>query len=371
MLNDQTAEYIGKFSQPLLLAPVPYYLYYLFSGAAQHKNKVSMLIMTSNGLFCPAGDFYIDPRGAVDHAIITHAHSDHARRGSKQYYCASPGTGLLKARLGKNIAVSPFPYGEKFLLHDVVVSFHPAGHILGSAQIRLEQYGQVWVVSGDYKLDPDPTCEPLETVKCDVFITEATFGTPAYAWNKTADFGQQIFNWWQQNKTNGFNSVIYAYSLGKVQRILGLLRDLTNQPVYCHPAAEKLNVCYRNEGINLTPTVCLSTIADTEILHGELLLVPPAFFKTGQQKILGNRFKTAFASGWMAKSHYRFDNGFVLSDHADWNDLLDTITRSHAQRVYVQHRGNGALVRELKARKIKAFPDTALLPKNPDQLLLF
>jgi putative mRNA 3-end processing factor len=334
-----------------------------------------MIILTKKGLYCEPGRFYIDPSGAVEHAVVTHAHSDHARKGSQQYYSTASGLSLLKVRLGQKIAARGFSYGEKFRINDVQISFHPAGHILGSAQVRIEWAGEVWVCSGDYKRDPDPTCEPFETVPCDVFITEATFGTPGYAWEKGADLGKDIFEWWQKNAARGVNSVLFAYSLGKAQRVLGALHPHARGPVYCHPAARELNDCYRAQGIQLAPTVCLSSLQSDEPLKGELVLVPQAFLKSDQGRILGDRYETAFASGWMAKGrggfHGGYDHGFVMSDHADWNDLVRTVVESRARRVYVQHRGNGALVRHLRQLGLHAFPDTELVAAPTGQMALF
>lgn len=330
-----------------------------------------MLIMTPQGLYCPAGDFYIDPSSGVDHAVITHAHSDHARGSSKQYYCTKESVSLLKVRLGDNICVAGHAYRENFRIRDVEISFYPAGHILGSAQVRLDINGQIWVASGDYKRDIDPTCAPFEPVPCDVFVTEATFGTPAYTWNKEVDHGKAIMDWWLTNSRQGCNSVLVAYSLGKAQRILGLLEPLTRDPIYCFPATEKLNECYRQENVKLAPTICMNKVDKNAKLSGELFLVPPSFLKSEQASILGPRYKTAFASGWVARSNSRYDNGFSLSDHADWHDLLHSIEQSGAKRVYTQHRGNGALIRELKSRGLKALPAKALFPKNPNQLCMF
>ncbi len=336
-----------------------------------------MLKLLRKGLYCQAGDFYIDPQGAVDHAVITHAHSDHARRGSKKYYTVHSGVSLLKTRLGKNISVADFKYGEKFFIRDVQISFHPAGHILGSSQVRLEWRGKVWVASGDYKREPDPTCPPFEVVPCDVFLTEATFGTPAFSWNQNTNLGEQIFEWWSENVAKGVNSVLFAYSLGKAQRVLGVIQPYAKKPIYCHPATSAINECYRSQGVNLAPTICLSTVPADQQLRGELFLVPSSFFRTEQSKILGDHFETAFASGWMSKKNTgygresRYDKGFVMSDHADWNDLLKTISETRAKRVYVQHRGKGALIKHLRSLGLEAFPDTDLIPKNPDQLVLF
>lgn len=335
----------------------------------------TMLVLTKKGLYCPAGDFYIDPMGAVDTAIVTHAHADHARRGSQNYFCARSGLGLLKARLGGKINARGLEYGEVRRFGSVDVSLHSAGHILGSAQVRMDFGHEVWVASGDYKRTADPTCEPFESVSCDVFVTEATFGTPAFDWPDTAGLGAEIATWWSQNSKQGMNSVLFGYSLGKMQRILGVLEPFAQKPIYCHPAARALNQYYRLEGIALAPTICLSEVPEDKVLTGELVLVPPAFLKSPQAAVLGSAYQTAFASGWMAKSNGgfgpRYDRGFVMSDHADWKDLVRTVLESRARKVYVQHRGQGALVRHLRHLGIQAFPDSELAGEAAAQMTLF
>jgi len=332
-----------------------------------------MLELLRSGLFCEAGNFFIDPSGAVDHAVVTHAHSDHARRGAKKYHTAQSGVSLVKARLGQKIDVSGHEFGAPFFLGPVKVSLHPAGHILGSAQVRLEYKGQVWVASGDYKREPDPTCEPFESVSCDVFITEATFGTPAYRWSKTSDLGREIFDWWQKNRAQGKNSVVCAYSLGKTQRLLGVLAPLAERAIYLDPAATALTECYRREGIKLARSICLSEVS--EPLSGELVLAPSSFLRSQRLSLLGDHYVTAFASGWMAQAGgyaNQYDHGFTMSDHADWDDLVRTVKESGASRIYVQHRGHGALVRHLRALGLEAYPDSALKPKpKPAQLAFF
>ncbi|MGZ3695263.1 MAG: ligase-associated DNA damage response exonuclease [Bdellovibrionota bacterium] len=318
-----------------------------------------MLAKLHKGLFCPEGNFFVDPMGAVENAVVTHAHSDHARRGSKHYYCAASGVELLRARLGPSIRVSGVEFGKIFMLGRVCLSFHPAGHILGSAQVRMECDGKVWVASGDYKREPDPTCEPFEVVPCDVFVTEATFGTPAYRWNKGANIGQEIFDWWQENKKAGANSVVFAYSLGKGQRVLGMLAPLTKEKIYCDHSMRALTECYRAQGIELAETAYLSEVEAP--LEGALILAPQSLLKSERASLLGKNFKTAFASGWMAEGSYGYDKGFLLSDHADWDDLLQTVRDSQAKRVYVQHRGKGALVRHLNSIGVEAFPDSDLV----------
>lgn len=333
---------------------------------------VPLLTWTPAGLYCPAGDFYIDPHRAVSHAVVTHGHSDHARRGSKQYYCVDTSVGILKVRLGKKISVQGIPYRQPFLFNGVKVSFHSAGHILGSAQVRVEHQGEVWVASGDYKRDPDPSCEPFEVVRCDTFITEATFGTPKYVWSKTATHGQDIFNWWQKNAATGQNSVLFGYSLGKSQRILAELAPFATKPIWIYETIAELTDCYRAEGCRLAPTRVLPAQplgADSllkEEFTGELILAPPAVLEGEWREVLREP-KTAFASGWMQGQSgfnpYRAtEEGFVISDHADWTDLNRTIDETGARQVFVMHREKGVLIRHLRKRGLDAHPINALEP---------
>ena len=334
-----------------------------------HTHSSPLVAWTTKGLYCEAGGFYIDPHRAVDLAIVTHAHSDHARRGSKKYICESSGIELLKTRLGQNIQVQGFKYGECFSLGDVQVSLHSAGHILGSAQVRIQRGHDVWVASGDYKRDRDPSCEPFESVQCDTFITEATFGTPKYTWQKDVDHGQMIAEWWMSAKASNKNCILFGYSLGKAQRILAELASHATQPILVHPSIIDLTECYRRQGRQLAPIENIETrILELEHhakLQGELILAPPSIMKSKILPYLG-RYETAFASGWMQNSSRGFsyggyDRGFVMSDHADWNDLNQTIRETKASRVFVQHR-NGALVKHLKSSGIEAFPVEDLAP---------
>jgi putative mRNA 3-end processing factor len=206
--------------------------------------------VTENGVYCPSGDFYIDPWGPVDRAVITHAHSDHARSGSKQYLTAQPGQSLLRARLGEDTAIEGVSYGEAVSLNGVHVSLHPAGHVLGSSQVRLENRGEVWVVSGDYKLEPDATCAAFEPVRCHTFLTESTFGLPIYRWQPQTRVFEQINAWWKSNQEKGKASLLFAYALGKAQRVLAGV-DSSIGPIYTHGAVEKLTQVYRAAGIPL------------------------------------------------------------------------------------------------------------------------
>ena len=327
-----------------------------------------LIAWTEKGLYCEIGGFYIDPHRAVDVALITHAHSDHARRGSKHYICVRSGLDLLRTRIGKNISTECYDYREEFYLGGVKVSFHSAGHILGSAQVRVEYKGEVWVASGDYKRDHDPSCEPFESVKCDTFITEATFGTPGFVWAKDLEHGRMIYEWWQRNADAGRNCVLFGYSLGKAQRILAELYPYAHQPVLIHHTIRDLTDCYRREGRKLAKTLDLKDKIKELIFHqkleGELLLVPPSAMAEYREHL--GRYETAFASGWMAGGGFgrgRYDHGFIMSDHADWNDLNLTIEETGARRVFVQHR-EGALISHLNKKGIEAYPVETLIHQN-------
>ena len=316
-----------------------------------------LVAWTEKGLFCSAGNFYIDPHRAVDLALITHAHSDHARRGSKKYICVGKGIELLKSRLGPNINVEGFDYGIEFQLGEVKVSFHSAGHILGSAQVRIQRGSEVWVASGDYKREKDPSCDPFESITCDTFITEATFGTPKFSWNKNLNHGEMILEWWKKCAAENKNALLFGYSLGKAQRILAEMAPYAHKPVLIHSTVVSATHCYREAGMRLADTLDLNKTIDQlsegECLTGELILAPPSILMGDWTEKLGS-YETAFASGWMQSRRSHYDHGFVMSDHADWNDLNLTIQETGARRVFVQHR-DGALVRHLKKQGIEAF----------------
>lgn len=325
-----------------------------------------LVAWTPKGLFCAAGNFYIDPHRAVDLAIVTHAHSDHARRGSKKYICVKKGIGLLKSRIGQNINVEGFEYGEQFVLGDVTVSLHSAGHILASSQVRIQRGSEVWVASGDYKRELDPSCDPFESVKCDTFITEATFGTPKFTWDKSLKHGEMIIQWWKSCALKNKNALLFGYSLGKAQRILAELAPYAHRPVLIHSTVVAATDCYRNEGMRLAPTLDLNStlekMKEGNTLSGELILAPPSILMGEWVEKLG-QYETAFASGWMQSRRSNYDHGFVMSDHADWNDLNLTIKETGAKRVFVQHR-DGALIRHLKKNGLEAFAVEELTRDN-------
>ena len=301
------------------------------------NHRDNLIFPTDKGLYCQVADIYVDPWGGVDKAIITHAHSDHARWGSLNYLCAEPGEKVLRYRLQNAPNIESLPYGKTLEINGVKISLHPAGHILGSAQARFEYKGEVWVVSGDYKLNPDPTCASFEPVKCDTFITESTFGLPIYRWPDKEELFQEINAWWSKNKSEGRNSLILCYALGKAQRILSGL-DLSIAPVYTHGAVEVLNEVYRQSGQNLPSTTRIQQGMKVE--PGAMILAPPSVQNSPWQRKL-QPVAVAFASGWMQVRGIRrrraFDKGFILSDHCDWHSLLTAVRETRASRVLVTH----------------------------------
>jgi putative mRNA 3-end processing factor len=263
----------------------------------------------------------------------------------------------LRRRLGVETPIVPTPYGERFREGDATVSFHPAGHVLGSAQIRIEVDGEVWVVSGDYKREVDPTCAPFEVVPCSTFITEATFALPIYRWNDPAEVLREVMSWWEGNQLKRRASVLFCYALGKAQRLLAELARQTDRAVYVHGALSSMVDAYRDAGIHMLPVVPVSETGKRTSFAGELVLAPPSASGSVWMRRFGDR-ETAFASGWMRirgnRRRRSLDRGFVLSDHADWPSLLRTIEETGAKRVLVTHGYSEAIVRFLRERGIDA-----------------
>ena len=316
-----------------------------------------MLIETAAGLFCAAGGFHVDPWGAVDRAIITHAHGDHARPGSAAYLCAEPCGPLLRRRFGEEVPVETLPYGERTRIGDVTVSFHPAGHVLGSAQIRIEGRDGVWVVSGDYKRAADPTCAPFEPLACDTFITESTFGLPIYRWDPVAAVIDDIMGWWARNDAEGRTSILFCYTLGKAQRLLAELARVTDRTVLVHGMMMGMIDAYRAAGVPMLPVRVLTERPRGTSFAGELVLAPLSARGTPWMRRLGD-LSDGFASGLMRVRGVRrqraFDRGFVLSDHADWPALLDTIRETGASRVLATHGHAEPLARHLRESGLDA-----------------
>jgi putative mRNA 3-end processing factor len=315
-----------------------------------------LLETTERGLYCREGDFHIDPWQPVDRAVITHAHGDHARWGSRAYLCASEGVRVLRARLGADARIRTVEYGERVEVNGVVVSLHPAGHILGSAQVRVEHRGEVWVVSGDYKSEPDSTCTPFEPVRCHTFITESTFGLPIYRWDRQEAVFEEIRAWWAANREAGRASVVFAYSLGKAQRVLAGMLGREEGPIRTHGAVERLNREYRESGVALPVTTHTGSVTDGG-WAGSLILAPPSASGSTWLRRFGPS-ATAFASGWMrirgARRRRGVDRGFTLSDHVDWPALLEAIAATGAQRVWVTHGYREPVVRWLEERGYEA-----------------
>ena len=308
-----------------------------------------MIASSPSGLFCSRGNFYIDPWRPVARAVITHAHSDHASPGSESYLCAAPGEQVLRRRL-PDARIETLPYGEAIDIGGTRVSFHPAGHILGSAQVRVEHAGEVWVVSGDYKRQPDPTCAPFEPVRCHTFITEATFALPIYTWDPPAAVVEEIAVWWRENREQDRPSIVFCYVLGKAQRILAELHGTADAPIHLHGAMAAMTDAYRESGVPLAATERITEHMRGKALARSLVLAPLSARGTPWMRRLPNA-SVGFASGLMRVRGVRrqraFDRGFVLSDHADWPALLSTIAETGASRVLVTHGWSEALARYL------------------------
>jgi putative mRNA 3-end processing factor len=314
---------------------------------------------TSAGLYCAAGDFHIDPWTPVARAVITHAHGDHLRSGSGTYLSASASAPLIAHRLGADAPLSVVAYGETRTIDGVRVSLHPAGHILGSAQVRVEYRGEVWVASGDYKRAPDPTCAPFEPLRCHTFITEATFALPVFRWDPPAHTVLEICRWWEEMRAAGRAAVLFGYALGKAQRVLAELVRCADRPVYVHGALTDLVDVYRAAGIPMIATRRATEEARGKSFAGELIVAPLSARGSIWMRRFGDH-SSAFASGWMrirgARRRRGYDRGFALSDHADWDALVATVAETQASRVFVTHGYTDALARLLTERGVEAHP---------------
>ena len=316
------------------------------------QTGVDLIVARPEGLYCPPGDFYIDPWRPVDRAVITHAHSDHAHAGHGHYIAQHDSAPILRRRLGEDITLQTLAYGEAIEHQGVRLSLHPAGHVLGSAQVRLEHGGQVWVASGDYKLENDGTCAPFEPVRCNTFITESTFGLPIYRWPAQPALFTEINDWWRRNAEAGRPSVLYAYALGKAQRLLHGV-DAGIGPIISHGAVEPINEIYRAAGVRVPPTLAVSDESvNKALLARALVIAPPSAARSSWLRRFGPDLSDAFASGWMQLRGTRrrrgVDRGFVVSDHADWPGLQQAIRATGAERVFVTHGSVAVMVRWLR-----------------------
>jgi putative mRNA 3-end processing factor len=330
-----------------------------------------LVVATSRGVYCPPGDFYIDPVRPVQTAVITHGHGDHLRRGHARYILARPGLAIARSRLKGRPDILALEYAAPAMLRSVRVSLHPAGHILGSAQVRLEHEGRVWVVSGDYKRQPDPTCEAFAPLPCDVFVSEATFGQPEFRWPPTHEVIAEILAWWRENRERGIASVLFCYALGKAQRLLAeLAAHALPAAIQVHGSMGELVRLYRESGVRMAPTITATT-ENLSLLRGSLVLVPPHVRGTPWMRRIGPH-TSALVSGWMQRvrggSEMRrpgYERGFTLSDHADWPALVETCLETRARRVLLMHGSVEALAGHLRERGI----DAAALEPGPQTSL--
>jgi len=318
--------------------------------------KENQLIkFTKKGIYCPQGKFYLDPWYPVDYAIISHGHADHARWGMKRYLCTDDSKAILKHRLGTDISIQSLPYNGTLTVNGVKISFHPAGHVIGSAQIRLEYKGYVVVFTGDYKTQPDFITAPFESVKCNTLITESTFGLPIYNWKTEHALQQELQSWVKTNQNNNRTSVFLGYSLGKAQRLMSLLEGCDD--IYVHRSIYNLNNAISGSGIRLPETKLWSAELDKKILQNKIIIAPPAILGSRMLKRLPNP-ATAICSGWMQiRGNRRWqavDAGFAVSDHADWNGLITAVKASEAEKVYVTHGSQAVFSKYLNEIGIKA-----------------
>jgi len=316
----------------------------------------SLLQFTGKSIYCAMANVHIDPWIPVDRAIITHAHSDHAKWGSKNYLSHKDSEPILRMRLGENISLQTVEYGEKFSINGVNFSLHPAGHIIGSAQVRVEQNDEVWVASGDYKLENDNFSVPFEPVKCNVFITESTFGLPIYKWQPQQIIFNEMDAWHAKNKSEGKASVLMGYSLGKMQRILKNI-TLGDEVIYAHGAIYSLNEKLRSAGFDLPPLTLVTKEIAKKLFRGALVLAPPSVDSSPWIKKFAP-YSLGYCSGWMAvrgaKNRRAVDQGFILSDHADWNDLNTAVKSTGAEKVFVTHGFTSVFSRWLNENNIAA-----------------
>ena len=299
--------------------------------------KSPLLEFTDRGIYCEQAGVYLDPWKPVDKAIISHGHADHSRYGHKKYITHSRNLPIIKHRLG-DINASSVEWNQPIKVNGVTFSLHPAGHILGSSQIRVEYKGEVWVFTGDYKTQNDGLTTPFELVPCHTLITECTFGLPAFNWLPSQDVMDEINTWWAANKAEGLTSVLFGYSLGKAQRLLHGL-DPSIGRIYTHGAVENMTAVLRPLA-DFPETIRITRDTPKDEIAGQMVLAPPsAHGSPWIRKMVP--YVTASASGWMtfrgARRRRAIDKGFVLSDHSDWQGLLDCIKESGAEKIICTH----------------------------------
>lgn len=329
-----------------------------------------LLTLTDRGLYCAAGDFHVDPWRPVARAVVTHAHGDHLTRGCRRYLVAEAGRHVTAARLDSGARLQTLPYGENLRVGDVTVSFHPAGHIRGSAQVRVADAGGTWVVTGDFKTDPDPTCAPFELVPCDVLVPESTFALPVYRWPDTEAVAAEMRAWWADNAAQGRPSIVFAYSLGKAQRVLAAVAPDPPGPLFAHGAVVRMTDAYRASGADLPPLTHALRFDRADPDHRRGLVVAPPGMRSSPWMRRFPGAATAFASGWMRlrgpRRRRAVDRGFVLSDHADWTGLTRTVLDSGAARVLPTHGYTGVLARWATDQGLAATPLQTAFTAGPE-----
>jgi putative mRNA 3-end processing factor len=329
--------------------------------------RVPLLQVRAEGLYCEAGGFYVDPWKPVERAIVSHGHSDHARWGHREYLCSPTSAPILRARLGDDISITPLEFGKRISMNGVTVSLHPAGHILGSAQVRIESEGEVWVFSGDYKTEPDATAEPFEPVLCNTFVTETTFGLPIYRWKPEREIFDDIDAWWRTNQSAGKASLLLGYSLGKAQRLLAGV-DASIGPIFIHGSLTRINACYRLAGCKLPEMLQAPQVERGYDFSRSLIVAPPSVQGTPWLRRFG-ALSDAFASGWMAVRGTRrrrsVDRGFALSDHVDWPSMLQAVELTGAERVLTTHGFADATSRFLREQGLDSSPLATQFESEP------
>lgn len=316
---------------------------------------MELIQFTPKGIYCPEGDFYIDPWWPVNKAIITHAHSDHARRGMGSYISTPISAAIMRSRISPDIAVGELDYGKSLNINGIKVSLHPAGHIPGSAQVRIERKGAVSVISGDYKVQEDGISIPIEPIRCHEFVTESTFGLPTFHWKSSDVLLEEILFWWMTNANMGKNSVLIAYSLGKAQRLITAMAGQGR--IIVHGAVHAMNQTLRQAGLSVPECERVSEVSNKKELKGVLVVAPPSAIGTPWLRRF-QPYSLGIASGWMAIRGIRrrraADIGFVISDHADWAGLLYIIKETGAERVHVTHGYSDLFSQYLKEQGLDA-----------------
>lgn len=317
---------------------------------------MKLIEFTNKGIYCIPGKFYLDPWRPVDLAVISHGHGDHAKWGMKKYLCHDFTKPILQHRISPDIEVQSLPYGEQITINGVKLSFHPAGHIVGSAQIRLEYKGYVSVFSGDYKVQDDGLSTPFEIVLCNEFVTESTFGLPIYNWLEPEQYAEQMKNWHLMNKEQGKTSIFIGYSLGKAQRIMKAVEGCGK--IFVHNSVAKINEAIESSGIQLPQYEPVYFNEDLKKINNEIVIVPPALLDSNMIRKIPNR-ATGLCSGWMQVRGSRrwrsADAGFAISDHADWTGLLDTVKATGAEKVHVTHGQTAVFSKYLNELGIEAY----------------